>query len=286
MSYPITEADKDYFTSNGYLMPNWTLDETLVENCRSQAEVYHPTLRMSSENIVNPHIRLPLNVSENSFFALGTHPALIQMVSEFIGPNVVLWQSHLIYKKPVVGKHLKWHQDSHYFPLIPMNTVSVWIALEDCDVSNGCMSYLPGSHLHAYNHSATPLVVAFKWFIDDPSFDESSKIDVIRTKGQIAIHDGRMAHTSYANTSNRSRSAVVFRYIPSNVFYNVDHHSTRITNEFNEVRNHMGLPGVDEIPQVEEIPWVNPLKMYPTGLLLCSGESTDNGNSYLWRYTD
>jgi Phytanoyl-CoA dioxygenase (PhyH) len=39
------------------------------------------------------------------------------------------------------------HQDSSYWPLSHSKTVTAWLAIDDADVENACMRFIPGSHL-------------------------------------------------------------------------------------------------------------------------------------------
>ena len=38
------------------------------------------------------------------------------------------------------------HQDSVFLYTDPPSAVGFWFALEDCTVTNGCLSFVPGSH--------------------------------------------------------------------------------------------------------------------------------------------
>lgn len=60
----------------------------------------------------------------------------------------------LIYKPPGHPHETPWHQDAGYFerPVaktgtpIPFRSVQFWVALDDADVENGCMHFVPGRH--------------------------------------------------------------------------------------------------------------------------------------------
>jgi ectoine hydroxylase-related dioxygenase (phytanoyl-CoA dioxygenase family) len=40
-----------------------------------------------------------------------------------------------------------WHQDLAYWPVTPdPRTASFWLALDDTDLDNGCLSFVAGSH--------------------------------------------------------------------------------------------------------------------------------------------
>ena len=68
-------------------------------------------------------------------------------VKDLLGENVIAWGSHFFCKMPGDGKRVSWHQDASYWPLTPSKAVTVWLAIDDADVENACMRYIPGSHV-------------------------------------------------------------------------------------------------------------------------------------------
>src|SRR5262249_45744493 len=75
-----------------------------------------------------------------------THPRIVACVRDLLGENVIGWGSHFFCKMPHDGKTVAWHQDASYWPLTPSKTVTVWLAIDDADVENACMRFIPGSH--------------------------------------------------------------------------------------------------------------------------------------------
>src|SRR4051812_30808614 len=61
----------------------------------------------------------------------GRIPAILDMVEQVIGPDIALWASGLFGKPAQHGKETPWHQDSGYWPIRPMATCTVWIALDE-----------------------------------------------------------------------------------------------------------------------------------------------------------
>jgi phytanoyl-CoA hydroxylase len=56
-------------------------------------------------------------------------------------------QSMVIFKQPFIGGEVSAHQDGTYIYNEPLKVVGLWIALEDCTLENGCLEFIPGSHL-------------------------------------------------------------------------------------------------------------------------------------------
>lgn len=119
---------------------------------------------------------------------------------------------------------LPWHQDGQYWPIEPPATVTVWIALDPADVGNGSMRYIPGSHKQGYfKHSTSDREdVTLNVMVDDPEFDDSTACNVTLQPGEVSVHDVYLVHGSVANCSDRRRSGLTLRYMPSTAHYNRD----------------------------------------------------------------
>ena len=57
----------------------------------------------------------------------------------------LLLQSMYLFKQPLVGGEVGWHQDATYLRTQPSTVVGLWIALDDADRDNGCLMALPGA---------------------------------------------------------------------------------------------------------------------------------------------
>jgi len=73
-------------------------------------------------------------------------PQILDMVEQLIGPDFALWNSSF-FAKPAQGGHATpWHQDGEYWPIRPLATCTVWIAIDEATSDNGCLEVIPGSH--------------------------------------------------------------------------------------------------------------------------------------------
>ena len=70
---------------------------------------------------------------------------LLAIAAHYIGEDIALFASHYIAKPPGDGQEVLMHQDGSYWPLEPMEVVTLWLAVDDSDVDNGCMKVLPGT---------------------------------------------------------------------------------------------------------------------------------------------
>ena len=147
---------------------------------------------------------------------------LLDIAQQFIGPNIALFASHYICKAPRTGKPVLWHQDGSYWPLDPMEVITIWMACGEADRENGCMRVIPGSqHTELQEMKAKREVESVLGSgIEESLVDESKAVDLELAPGDVSIHHPNVIHGSNANTSDRWRYGLTIRYIPT---------STRIT---------------------------------------------------------
>ncbi len=71
---------------------------------------------------------------------------LVDVAEQVIGPNIKGAASQLTFKMSGNTQRVDWHQDNGYGHLDPYNAISCLTALDDTDLSNGCLRIVPGSH--------------------------------------------------------------------------------------------------------------------------------------------
>jgi hypothetical protein len=167
----------------------------------------------SSYSISTAHLK------HGRVYDLLTHPAIVARVKDLLGDNVIGWGSHYFCKMPNDGKVVNWHQDASYWPLTPSKAVTVWLAIDDADVENACMRYIPGSHHLGH------LTYRLTEDSDDAVLNQEvenadefgAPIDVELTAGEVSIHSDLLLHGSKANQSNRRRCGLTLRYCAADV---------------------------------------------------------------------
>jgi hypothetical protein len=126
-------------------------------------------------------------------------------------PAVTVFQDHVISKTPGTLAEVSWHQDFSYWPLTSARGLTVWVALDDADEGNGCLRYLPGSHLGGERAPAdfTPGAAQARGTALPP-LDLSRVGDVVwvpLAAGEAVVHDPLVVHMSPPNPSSRPRRA-------------------------------------------------------------------------------
>ncbi len=208
------------FDRDGYAVYDAVLDADLLAEASAHVDwllARNPDLR--PENL---HLQL---VKDDPFWVrLISDDRLLDIAEEYVGPDIALFASHYISKPPGDGHPVLWHQDGSYWPLEPMEVVSLWLAVDDSTPENGCMRVVPGTHdmeLHEMQRATdTPNVLSSQ--MDPDLVDEDRAVDVDLKAGAVSVHHPNIVHGSNPNTSGQRRCGLTIRYIPA---------TTRITSE-------------------------------------------------------
>jgi hypothetical protein len=215
-------AEIEHYRQEGWVVPGWRLDgrrvDALVQSLEALLQA-NPGVR--PEKLVSAHIEGDNGEGvrgSRDFLELARDPDLVDLVSDALGDDLILWGCHIFCKPAREGYETPWHQDGHYWPIRPLATCTVWLALEPSTRANGCLRVIPRSHhgqrLHEHLHEDR-LDLTLNQRLAAGSFDEGEAVDLELQPGQMSLHDVYMIHGAAANTSGQRRTGVALRYMPS-----------------------------------------------------------------------
>ncbi|MFC5451191.1 phytanoyl-CoA dioxygenase family protein [Paenibacillus aestuarii] len=150
-----------------------------------------------------------------------SHPRFSKAALQLTGAQGIrLFHDHALLKMPEDSKETPWHQDLPYWPMNENGALSIWIALDDVDESNGCMMFIPRSR-QAGKLNAISLTEPQDIFEYVKGTDvENEKPVICRMKaGSCTFHDGLCFHYAYPNYSQKPRRALAIIYMPDGTTY-------------------------------------------------------------------
>ncbi len=139
------------------------------------------------------------------------------VADQLCGPGMELDYDQLLAKQPhKTDAVFAWHQDMAYWPETPdTRTATVWLAIDDSTLDNGCMRFVPSTVDEA---SLRPHV---------PQFGRPRYVSCTRhrtaapttrscrspiRRGDVTVHNERVLHGSGGNTTDGFRRAYVLAF--------------------------------------------------------------------------
>lgn len=144
------------------------------------------------------------------------HAGLGRMASELEGcDGYRISQDQALIKEPF-GNPTGWHLDNVYGPYHHRNAITVWIALEDSTLENGCLWFVPGSmRLAGYDRKlpiGEKLGVLFEAYPE--MLATADPVPAPLRAGDCSFHNGMVAHGAGANMTSRRRIGMTATYMP------------------------------------------------------------------------
>jgi ectoine hydroxylase-related dioxygenase (phytanoyl-CoA dioxygenase family) len=148
---------------------------------------------------------------------LRDHPVrsrALALARQLLGDDAVDTGDHAINKPARSTAVTPWHQDEAYWdPAREYRSLSVWLPLQDVDVLNGCMQFLPGSHRQE--------VLPHQPINNDPAVHGLELVQVPDTSAAIAcplaaggatVHFSRTVHFTGDNRTDAPRRAYIMTF--------------------------------------------------------------------------
>jgi hypothetical protein len=155
--------------------------------------------------VLLPEARVP-ELRETNFYRNGRRAA--SRLMRIPEPQLGGW-GHMITKPAGHGDEAPWHQDEAYWEIeLIYEAVGIWMPLDDADIDNGCLWFIPGSHRND--------VLTHKHVDDDPAIhtivvtdpiDLDAAVPVPLLAGHATVHHPRTLHHSGPNRTDRRRRA-------------------------------------------------------------------------------
>lgn len=129
---------------------------------------------------------------------------LLDILETILAPNIEFLSDKVVFKSESITFASPWHQDWHYWH--GAHKYSIWVALDDATIDNGCLKLFPGSHKSAIVHDGDASDGhGFGNRLRPDAVDESLAITAeLEAGGAVFFHDLTL-HASHPNKSGEER---------------------------------------------------------------------------------
>ena len=133
-----------------------------------------------------------------------------QAVRDLLGPEASFGDGHMIFKPPLIGAETPWHQDEAYWdPALDYTSLSIWVPLQEATLENGCMWFVPGSHLLEVGPHQSAGGDVRVHALEALSADVAQAVACPLPAGGATFHLSRTLHYSGPNTTDVPRRAYI-----------------------------------------------------------------------------
>jgi ectoine hydroxylase-related dioxygenase (phytanoyl-CoA dioxygenase family) len=266
----LTKTEIEQYREFGYLVVADVLDARALAEVRRAAdaivadagkvtthtEVYdleasHTPERPRVRRIKTPHKHFP-------FFAALTRDARITgIIGQLIGADIRLHGSKLNMKSAGYGAAVEWHQDWAFYPHTNDDVLATGLYLDDCDLENGPLLVLPGTHRGTvYDHHGDGYF-AGAMAPEIAGLDYSKAVPLVGKAGSMTIHHARLVHGSAVNTSSNPRRLLLHEYAAADAWPLMG------VADFDEFNSRIVLGAATIEPRLTEVPVRMPLPAAP-----------------------
>jgi ectoine hydroxylase-related dioxygenase (phytanoyl-CoA dioxygenase family) len=238
MNTELSQEQISFYDENGYVIIEDFLNKDELETWReavTEAVLERNGLKMPGKNVtindedgINKDAEYFNNVFDQLLNLWQTNEKVKdimlderigKMVSDLSGADGVrIWHDQALIKRPWANP-TSWHLDTPFWSFSDRRAISIWVALDDATLENGCLFFIPGSHKETTFENpgiGKNMGLIFDFY---PQFKTSRSVAAKMKAGSCSFHNGLTIHGAHANMTPGYRRAMTCAYMPDgNVF--------------------------------------------------------------------
>jgi ectoine hydroxylase-related dioxygenase (phytanoyl-CoA dioxygenase family) len=230
MQTDVTAEQIEQYQTQGFVLLEDFLDAAELEHWRTVTEeAVRLRLTGSALNNQSDPTAFYAQVFTQCLHLRNLYPAMADLIydervgrlaAQLAGVEAVrVWQDQALIKQPYAN-HTAFHFDNPYWSFYSRQAVSAWVPLDDATLANGCLWYLPGTHLTAkfeLVEIGQNLGDVFKFY---PEWKSIEAVPVPCKAGSLLLHNAMIAHGAGVNLTPRHRRAMTWAYMPHDAIFN------------------------------------------------------------------
>lgn len=200
-------ALEEKLRKNGFVkVPFWSDEQ--VAAVKKKYSVYFEKHHISDKGFHTTHetTNYQLITEVNNYL----QPLILSTAQTYLN-NATPVNAAFLIKKSGNGSESPLHQDASFVDEPQNRSVSIWIALDDADSTNGCLQFIPGTH----NLFTAPRYIPYTNKHIEPFADILKPYLTTNNikAGEAFIFYNSVLHYSPSNKTSRNRLAVVMGFI-------------------------------------------------------------------------
>jgi len=134
---------------------------------------------------------------------------------QLLGPRIALAQAHhncVMTKDPAYSSLTSWHRDIRYWSYARPELVSVWFALGEERIDNGCLLLLPGSQAMDFDAARLDAAQFLRTDLAENAALLRTQVAAELEPGDVLFFHCRLFHAAGHNRGTHTKYSAVFTY--------------------------------------------------------------------------
>lgn len=238
MRYELDKNQIDFYRDNGYLVIEDFLDKEELEHWRKV--VFNAVEKRAGQKMPGKSTQVGEDdgINKDSDYFGKVFDQLLNlwqtdedvksiMLDKRIGKmmadltqkeSIRVWHDQALFKRPFANP-TAWHLDTPFWSFSDREALSIWVALDDATLENGCLYFIPGSFKSTGFENVGIGKNMNGIFEVYPELAKIAPVAAPLKAGSCSIHNGLTIHGAGPNMTNGFRRAMTCAYMPDgNVF--------------------------------------------------------------------
>jgi len=238
MKHQLTEEQIESYRSSGFIvienflseeeLEHWRKTVTMAVKERGGIKIPGKEIRMGEADGINEDADyfnkvfdqlLNLWQTDEDVKKIMLDEQLGKMAAQLAGVDGIrIWHDQALIKRPWANP-TAWHLDTPFWSFSDRNAISIWVALDNATLENGCLFFIPGSHKQTNFDKITIGRNMDGIFDVYPQLKNTMPVAAPMKAGSCSFHNGLTVHGANANMTSGFRRAMTCAYMPDgNVF--------------------------------------------------------------------
>ena len=239
MRYKLTEEEIGSYRTNGFLIVDdflnseelvqWNKTISVALKNRGGRKFSHSVVKSGEADGINDNAEYFGKVFDQILNLWQTDDGIKDiMLDERLGEmaaklsesdGIRIWHDQSLVKQPWANP-TAWHVDTPFWSFSDREALSIWVALEDVTVDNGCMYFMPGSHKKTRLEEPGISANIGEIFNDYPEYRMMKPVKAELKAGSCTFHNGLTLHAAGSNMTTGTRRAMTCVYMPDGNTFN------------------------------------------------------------------
>jgi ectoine hydroxylase-related dioxygenase (phytanoyl-CoA dioxygenase family) len=143
-----------------------------------------------------------------------------KMAAQLSGTSGIrIWHDQALFKRPWANP-TSWHLDTPFWSFSDRKALSIWVALDDATLENGCLYFIPASYKETTYENKGIGKNMDGIFEAYPQFAQVVSVAAPMKAGSCSFHNGLTIHGAGPNMTSGDRRAMTCAYMPDGNIFN------------------------------------------------------------------